>query len=208
MDIGETQVKAVWTLPSIYKIAPGGSYFFANYCCLNSFFSKELQSHTISSTFVLQVICFTTSIKINVSVELTRNAFSYEANEFSCETSLQNWIPYFENLYLVENSTLHFFENFQRPYPPLNKKIYFDVYNDSYWSMLLTPCRIWWKLQWVFSFKFPRITKKIIIQRNIPLRTITPRNNPLSMYSQVSQILDQTPSFVTFPHVIEGPYAL
>ena len=37
--------------------------------------------------------------------------------------------------------------------------------------------------------KSPRITKKII-----PLRTITPRSNPLSKHSQISQILDQTPS--------------
>ena len=151
---------------------------------------------------MLQVTCFTTSIKINV--ELTRNEFSYEANEFSCETSLQNWISYFANPDFVENFTLLLFANFQRPYPLLNKK-HFDVYNDSCCSMLLTPFRVWWKLQWVFLFKFQRITKKRIIQRNIPLRTITRRSNPLSIYSQISQILDQTPSSATCPHVIEDP---
>ena len=41
--------------------------------------------------------------------------------------------------------------------------------------------------------KSPWITKKKIIQRNITLRTITPRDNPLlSMYSHINQILDQT----------------
>ena len=51
--------------------------------------------------------------------------------------------------------------------------------------------------------KSPRITKKI--ERNIPLRTITTRSNPVSVYPQIRQILDQTPSSVTCPHVIEGP---
>ena len=53
--------------------------------------------------------------------------------------------------------------------------------------------------------KSPRITKKRIIQRNISLKTTTPRSNLLSVYPQISQILDQTPSSVTCPHVIEGP---
>ena len=48
------------------------------------------------------------------------------------------------------------------------------------------------------------LQKKRIIQRNIPLKTTTPRSNPLSVYPQISQILDQTPSSVTCPHVIEG----
>ena len=35
-------------------------------------------------------------------------------------------------------------------------------------------------------------------------KNFTPRGNPLGMYPQISQILDQTPSSVTCPHVIEG----
>ena len=57
--------------------------------------------------------------------------------------------------------------------------------------------------------KSPWITKKRIIQRNIPLRTYTPRGNPLlSVYPQITQILDQSLSSVTCPHVAEGPKAL
>ena len=51
MDIGVAQIKAVWTLPSIYKVTPGSSYFFANYCCVNIFFEKDhevIQSHQLS----------------------------------------------------------------------------------------------------------------------------------------------------------------
>ena len=48
------------------------------------------------------------------------------------------------------------------------------------------------------------LQKKRIIQRNVPLRTVTTRNNPLSMYSQISQILDETLSSVTCPLAIEG----
>ena len=44
-----------------------------------------------------------------------------------------------------------------------------------------------------------------IIERNIPLRTITPRSNPLNMYPQISQIVDQTSFSVTCPFVIEDP---
>ena len=51
--------------------------------------------------------------------------------------------------------------------------------------------------------------KKRIIQRNIPLRTYTPMVNPLlSVYSQITQILDQSLSSVTYPHVVEDPKAL
>ena len=53
------------------------------------------------------------------------------------------------------------------------------------------------------------LQKKRIIQRNIPLRTYTPRGNPLlSVYPQITQILDQSLSSVTYPHVAEGPKAL
>ena len=34
------------------------------------------------------------------------------------------------------------------------------------------------------------------------------KGNPLSMHPQISLILDQTPSPVTYPHVIEVPKAL
>ena len=37
----------------------------------------------------------------------------------------------------------------------------------------------------------------------MPLRTITPSSNPLSMYPQINQILEQTPTSVTYPHVIK-----
>lgn len=48
---------------TISKITPGGYCFFANYCCLHSFFEKKLQNDIISLNFALQVICFTASIK-------------------------------------------------------------------------------------------------------------------------------------------------
>ena len=51
----------------------------------------------------------------------------------------------------------------------------------------------------------PRTTKNRIIQKNMPLRTTTQRTNPLNMYPQISQILDETSSTFTSPHVIEGP---
>ena len=44
--------------------------------------------------------------------------------------------------------------------------------------------------------------------KNIYLRATTPRSNPLSMYLQISQTLDQTPSSVTYPHVTEGSKGL
>ena len=69
MDIGVTQIKASWTLPSISKI-----------------------------TSVLQVICFTTSIKIKVLVELTNFSAKRVSlpNEIPClakRVSLRNEIP-------------------------------------------------------------------------------------------------------------------
>ena len=50
----------------------------------------------------------------------------------------------------------------------------------------------------------PELQKKITIQRNIHLRTIIPSGNPLSIYSQINKILDQTPSSALCPHVKEG----
>ena len=61
------------------KVTSGSWCFFANYLYLQSFFKKKSQNDIISSLFVLQVICFTTRIKIK--------------NEFPCETEcpiLQN----------------------------------------------------------------------------------------------------------------------
>ena len=75
--------------------------------------------------------------------------------------------------------------------------------------MLLNTCRIWWNLQQTFLFKVTMNYKKSISQKNIPLRTITPKENPLLiMYPQISQILNQILPSVTCQHVIEGPYAL
>ena len=80
MNIGVAQTKAAWTLPPVSKITPGSWCIFANYCCLHSFFWKKSQNDIISPTFVLQVICFTTSIKINVLVELTKYEFPCRNN--------------------------------------------------------------------------------------------------------------------------------
>ena len=82
---------------------------------------------------------------------------------------------------------------------------YFKAYNDDYCIMLLTTWRFSETCSKFSRSKSPRVTKKRIIQRNIPLRTITPRGNPLSIQPQISLILDQTPFSATCPHVIEGP---
>ena len=44
-------------------------------------------------------------------------------------------IPYIANPHLVENSTLPFFANFQRTYPPLNKK-----YTSAYIMTAIAVC--------------------------------------------------------------------
>ena len=49
------------------------------------------------------------------------------------------------------------------------------------------------------------VQKKELSKQIYPPRGINPRSNLLSVYSQISQILDQTPSSVTCPLVIEGP---
>ena len=206
MDTGLTQIKAVWTLPSTYKITPGSSFFF--FLLITAawivFLKKITKSYNLNNFCVKSNIfhhkykdkCFSGVNKKRVFL-LSKRVFLWnepaKLNPLFCESPIC-W----------KFHTLLFCK-FSETLSPLKKNIYFDVYNDSYCSMLLTACRVWWKLQWVFFFKFPRITKKRIIQRNIPLRTITPRSNPLSMHSQISQILDQTPSSFTFPHVIKGP---
>ena len=52
------------------------------YCCLHSFLEK-LQNDITSLTFMLKVVCFTTSIKITVLVRLTAKRVSLQRNVFS-----------------------------------------------------------------------------------------------------------------------------
>ena len=68
---------------------------------------------------------------------------------------------------------------------------YFDAYNVDFCSMLLTA-HMQGLVKPAISFLVQRKKKnqelqkkKRIIQRNISLRTITPRSNPLCMYSQI-----------------------
>ena len=205
------EIKTAWTLPLISKINPGsGCFLLITAACI--VFWKKSQNNIISPTFVLQVIYFTTSIKIKVLVELSKN-------EFPCKMSFPAKL---NAQFLLKIPHPLFFANFWRPYRPSKKGRIFLLWKVflEYLPFLnvnfsrthsLPQCYVgemkllldilmhimtiivlcyWPHAGFGENFnkfscsKSPWITKKRIMQKNIPLTTITPSSKPSKIWSK------------------------